>query len=283
MKNETILKLRAKIRDCIPQDYIQLKPDTKEHVYYAPATGTEFISTTTKNHVISNPIFQNWRVNRMAEFLFDHKDEITKDNLSEYIDKAKEYPETIFKAAGELGTLIHGYAHRYFTDWILYNEQPKSILKYIDGSIGPKEKDFRVWAALRSLEGWVMANSYIPLASEIMLWNEKYHMAGTMDNVGIINGKVGLPDWKSSNDFRDDYWIQLGNYYGMFVRLTKIVCEWGRIIKLDKEKGTPAKEDVIDHLPTRFKTSLLVSTLYDQMQEIRGLRKANLKNKKILL
>ena len=281
MKNETILRLRAQIRNKVPQDYIQLKPDVSQHIYFAPATGTEFISTTTKNHVISNPIFNNWRMNRMADYLFDHKDEINKENFDEYLQKAKDYPEEIFKKAGEFGTLVHGYADRYFKDWILYNKQPDSILRYVDGSRGKKEEDYKAWACLRSLEGWINKVGYIPLASEIMVWNEKYHMAGTMDNVGVIGNQVGLPDWKSSNDFRDDYWIQLGNYYGMFYRLTYIRCEWGKIIKFDKDHGTPAKEDPIDHLPTRFKTSLLVSNLYDELQEIRKLRKATLAEKKV--
>jgi hypothetical protein len=273
MKHSTILKLRQQIRDQIPQDYLQLKPG-EGHIYYAPATGTEFISTTTKNQIISNPIYQNWRMNRMAEYLFDHKDEITKDNFDDFVKQAKEYPEIMFKEAGRIGNLIHAYAHDYFTDWINKDERPADILAYVNGALGrPKEPEFIVWSALRSLQAWVLKNDYIPLASELKVWNEKYHSAGTIDNVGVINGKVGLPDWKSSNNFRDDYWIQLGDYYGMFYRLTHIRCSWGRIIKFVKTDGSPAKEEVLDSLPLRWRTARTVQNLFEDIQLIRNLRK----------
>lgn len=277
MKNETILALRQKIRDKIPQDYLQLKPNVPGHVYYSPNTGAEFLSVTTKLHIISNPIFANWRMNRALEFLFDNHDEITKENLKEWVDKAKAYPEEQFKAAGTFGTKVHAYIHSYFTQWILDNRQPNSILQFIDGTKGEKEKDFRVWSALRSLEAWVKRNDYIPLASEIIVWSERYHVAGTMDNVGVDKtGKVGFPDCKTSNNFSDNYHAQLGAYYGCFYELTKIRGEWGKIVKLDKERGMP-EEELVDNLRNCFKTYMLASHLYEEIQNIRILRRPDTK------
>ena len=279
MKNETVLNLRKKIRDRIPQDYLQLKPNVPGHIYISPATGAEFLSVTTKLHIISNPIFQNWRMNRALEFIFDNHEEINKDNLTDWIKKAKEYPEQQFKAAGAFGTLTHSYIHLYFTQWMLDNRQPASILQFIDGTRGQREQDFRVWSALRSLEAWINKNTYIPLASEIIVWSERYHVAGTMDNVGIDKtGKVGFPDWKTSNNFSDNYHCQLGAYYGAFYERTKIRGEWGKIVKLDKERAMP-EEEIVDNLRSCFKTYMLASKLYDEIQNIRFLRKPDNKVK----
>jgi hypothetical protein len=273
MKNETILKLREKIRKCIPQDYLQLKPNTPGHVYYDPRTGAEFISVTSKLHIISNPIFAGWRMNRALEYMFDHKDEINKDNFNDYVKKAKEYPEILFEEAGKFGTKVHGYIHLYFTQWILDNRQPSSILHFIDGTRTTKETDFRVWSALRSLEAWVNKNGYVPLASEIIVWSQRYHLAGTMDNVGVDKtGRVGFPDWKTSNNFSDNYHAQVGAYYGAFYELTHIRGEWGKIVKLDKERGDP-EEESLDNLRSCFKTFMLAAHLYDDIQNIRFLRK----------
>ena len=279
MKNETIVKLRAKIRDKIPQDYLQLKPNTPDHIYVSPHTGAEFLSVTTKLRIISNPLFQNWRMNRALEFLFDSHEEITKENLADWIKKAKEYPEKQFKSAGAFGTKVHSYIHQYFTQWILDNRQPGSILQFIDGTKSQKEEDFRVWSALRSLEAWVNKNEYIPLASEIIVWSEKYHVAGTMDNVGVDKtGKVGFPDWKTSNQFSDNYHAQLGAYYGCFYERVKIRGAWGKIVKLDKERGLP-EEETLENLRKCFKTYMLASKLYDEIQNIRFLRKPDTKVK----
>ena len=283
MDHKHILKLRARIREKVPQDTLQLKPNTPFHIYYNPRTGGEYISTTTKNRVISSPQFQDWRMNRMAEFILDHKDEISKDNFDEWIKKAKEYPETEFKAAGVFGTLCHSYIHKYFIDWILRDQQPASILQYIDGSRGPREENFRVWSVLRSLENWVNANGYIPLASELMLWSDNYNLAGTMDNVGVDKtGLPGTPDWKTSNNFRDDYFLQLGSYFGMFYEMTHIRLHWGKIVKLDKDRGQ-FSEEVVNDLRKCFKYHVIASKLYDAMQDIRGERHQASHDKKVKL
>lgn len=279
IKEETILKLRQKIREKVPQDYLQLKPNVPGHIYIDPKTGSEFLSVTTKLHIISNPIFQSWRMNRALEFLFDHKEEITKDNFNDYVQQAKQYPEEEFQAAGTFGTKVHAYIHSYFTDWILNNRRPASILQYIDGTKSAREVDYRVWSALRSLEAWVDKNQYIPLASEIIVWSPRYHIAGTMDNVGIDKtGRVGFPDWKTSNNFSDNYHAQVGAYYGSFYELTKIRGEWGKIVKLDKARGEPEEEE-LDNLRECFKTYMLASKLYDAIQNIRFLRKPDNKIK----
>ena len=283
MKHETILKLRQRIRDRVPQDVLQLKPNTPFHIYYNPKTGAEYISTTTKHRVISSPQFQEWRQNRLAEFLIDHKDEITKENFEEWIKKAKAYPEEVFEAAGKFGTLCHSYIHKYFTDWILADRQPASILQYVDGSRGPREENARVWAVIRGLENWCNANQYIPLASELMLFSDRYHDAGTMDNVGVDKtGVPGAPDWKTSNNFRDDYHLQLGSYFGMFYEMTHIRLHWGKIVKLDKDKGQ-FSEEVVNNLRKCFKYHVIAGKLYDAMQDVRGDRHAASHDKKVKL
>lgn len=274
MTNKRILKLRELIKNKIPQDVVTLDPI--KHVYTnRDDLFLKYVSTTTKLKVISNPIWAEWRMNRMAEWIeanpFNPKVEPWKD----YIRKAKQYPEDLFKEAGERGTLVHDYANKYFRDWIKDNKKPESILTYV-----ANEKDTIVWSALRSLEAWVNKSDYIPLASELVLWNDDLGIAGTMDNVGVIGNDIVGIDLKTSNNLREDYELQLSDYAEMFWSFTKIRLRYGVVVKLDKDYGQEDDFDLVPDLKTRYKTYLHASNLYDDMQIIREERK-KIKQKRI--
>ena len=275
MTSLQIQKLRQKIKDLVPQDRLVLLPG-EFHVYQDPNTGIEFKSATTKLKVINNPIFQNWRGNRMLEKYDELIPQIKAGQITqdEAIKIAKTWPEEVFAKAGERGTAVHNYIHLYFSDWIRKEERPGSIIAYVDGSLGqPVEKDYAIWSALRCAEEWIIKSGFIPLASEIRVWSVKYKEAGTLDAIGIIGNDIVLIDWKTANELRDDYWLQIGCYYRCFVELTKILPKYGVIIKLDKEQGRLDKPEKVPQLHKRFEEFRTVSRMYDIMHSIRDQRK----------
>jgi hypothetical protein len=275
MTHERILKLRGLIQERIPASVVVLDP--VKHVYNnMPNPSIKYKSVTTKLKVISNPIWAEWRVNRVIEFVEQNPFDETKETFKEYLQRAKNYPEELFRAAGDRGTKVHDYADKYFKKWILEDKQPDNITSFVQ-----QEKDATIWSAVRSIEAWVKKTDYIPLASELTLWHDKEELAGTMDNIGIIGNEIVVVDWKTSNQLREDYELQLSCYAQMFYLLARFKPKRGIIVKADKEHGQSKDFDEILDLKQRYKTYKVASKLYDDMQDLRDLRKFIKQNKVI--
>jgi hypothetical protein len=258
--------LRNKILERAPQDRLQLIPGDS-HVYLDPQTGAHFVSVTTRLHVLDNPEFRNWRLNRGLEYIYEHAHEITPENKNDIFRQAREYPETLFKEAGDRGGSVHDYIDRYFQAWITTGQRPNIL------DLCREDQDYATWSALRSAETWCIQTGFTPLVSELRVWSEKYQVAGTIDAIGVIDNKTVLCDWKTSTQLRTCYHLQVGAYWGMFKELCRITPVRSIIVKLDKEHGIPKVEEVVD-LPKRYRSFRDVCRIYDSINEINQLRKS---------
>lgn len=59
---------------------------------------------------------------------------------------------------------------------------------------------------------WRESTKFEIIATEVPLVSERYRFGGTIDAIAVINGKVSLLDWKSSNAVYGDYIVQVGAY-----------------------------------------------------------------------
>lgn len=50
------------------------------------------------------------------------------------------------------------------------------------------------------------------IATEVPLVSERYRFGGTIDAIAMINGKLSILDWKTSNAVYGDYIVQVGAY-----------------------------------------------------------------------
>lgn len=267
MIHKKISQLQQIIQTIIPQTQLQINPDT--NTYINTVNGVEYTRVTQTLSVINNPIYQSWRMNRALDYLYEHQNEPIKEELYK---KAKEFPEELFKQAGERGNKIHALIDKFLREIIGNTISIKSPLALVDGTIGPPEKDFAVWSALRSFDTWQKETKFEPIASELRVWSDKYHIAGTIDAMGLINDELTLCDWKTSNQFRDDYFLQVAAYWGMFVGLTRYRPKKCIIVKLDKEQGIPKTEVVLNPRQI-FKNYLVIKKMYDAIKETHEARK----------
>ena len=265
MTQKRLNSLRDKILARAPQDRLQLLPG-ELHTYHDPVTGATYVSVTTRLHVLDNPELRNWRLNRGLEYIYEHSHEITSENKNEVFKAAREYPEKLFREAGNRGGVIHSYIERYFSQWVATGQKPNIL------SLCTQDKDYAVWSALRSAETWVEQVGFTPLVSELKVWSEKYQVAGTVDAIGVANERIILCDWKTSTQLRTGYWIQVGAYWGMFKELVHLTPKACPIIRLDKEHGIPKVEEV-QNPQKRWKEFRRVCEVYDAIQEINRLRK----------
>ncbi len=104
-----------------------------------------------------------------------------------------DYRETRDKA-GDIGTLVHAVIEA-----MLSGTLPPVI---------PEEAAKAVHAFLR----WQRQNNIEILEQEIQLVSEEYRYGGTLDAVGVVDGKHVLLDWKTSKGVYKNYLLQLAAY-----------------------------------------------------------------------
>ena len=106
-------------------------------------------------------------------------------------------------AAANAGTLAHGLVEA----WI--NGGEAAAIAY------PLGQDLDIAAkasqAYQAFREWADQTQLRVTHSELPLISEKYRFGGTIDSM-LVNGKLSLGDWKSSNAIYHDYLLQLAAY-----------------------------------------------------------------------
>ena len=106
----------------------------------------------------------------------------------------------IMKEAGRIGTLAH-----------------KMIEEFIQGGsvrlddYTPNEIS-QAKTAYYGYYTWFADNNVEFLETEMKLVSEKYGFGGTFDAIAIVNGKLVICDWKTSNAVHDEFLVQLAAY-----------------------------------------------------------------------
>ena len=104
-----------------------------------------------------------------------------------------DYRETRDKA-GDIGTLVHAAIEAKL------NDAPLPLL--------PEEGAKAINAFLE----WEKQNKIEILEQEIQLVSEEFRYGGTLDAVGLVDGKYVLLDWKTSKGVYKNYLLQLAAY-----------------------------------------------------------------------
>ena len=111
-------------------------------------------------------------------------------------------PEHILKRAGEIGTEVHRVIESYLVDGEPLTTDDPSVERYLVG--------FRSFAELDLLT---------TSATECRLWHPEMWYAGTVDWVGLINGRPSIVDWKTTNKLNEAaITLQLAAYEELVVR-----------------------------------------------------------------
>lgn len=301
-----VAKLRERIFEKIPESAI--KPEhTEEGHFYRRSYGALFPSVTGKLQVLKDESLINYKANRVAEYIFANFSKMNEGNLMEHLNTAKEVAGNNMKDAGEVGTRIHSYREKYFNAWIESGVRPEHAIDFID----PADVDPRAISGMRGIEKFCIDTGYIPVVSELLVYDDEFMVAGTLDDIGLIPTVIHegnpscrhdfmvrmnsvtskemcilcgrktlfdlvLPDLKTSNQFKDHYFFQVAMYYWMFKTLTKLKVKRAFILKVSKEDGTWKIEELreLNQLIKFAKSMIRVS---EALTFIKKLRKDNQK------
>lgn len=92
------------------------------------------------------------------------------------------------------------------------------IEAYINGKPVPVPTDERATQAFDNAIKW-LTQTRIQIVSEyqeLCLVSEKYKYGGTPDAIGLLDGKLIMLDWKTSNSVYQDYLIQIAAYKNLW-------------------------------------------------------------------
>lgn len=133
-------------------------------------------SVTTKLSLEPNPFIAQWREKKLIELARAHPSD-SYESLSERAWGLRECPETgDMIASSEWGTRLHA--------------------KLEDCNLGnPCDSHYQPWVSL--WHRWMIDNGVEVKEAEIMLGCEERRLAGMLDFVGVMDGRVFLADYKS--------------------------------------------------------------------------------------
>jgi hypothetical protein len=301
-------KIRKVVSEAIPAGSVIPRHTDKGHFYEIVPLQRTVRSVTHKIGFIKDAGLMNFKLNRGMEALAEYKQVINADNLDDLIALAKKAPEQDFFDAGEVGRQIHEEREHYMRRWMDTGKRPESILEFHihqfdEADKRGHEKNMQVVAGLRGVEKFITEYQYIPAFCELYVYDSKLDTAGTLDDLGTIrviddkgdpncqhdigvskrgnascikcpyksHRELVLVDIKSSNQFKDHYWIQVMLYYYMFYKLTKLRPKSVYIIKVSKEDGF-YKPEKLKEIPYLIKVAKETISMHEHLEKVKKLR-----------
>jgi len=239
----------------------KVKPDHDAygHHYLLPS-GTRVDSVTTKN-VLDKPHLLNWAVKVGVEWL-EKNDRFARLNGPEReatIKGAQMACKDIRDDAGNIGSIVHSYVEEYINKWLRDGIKPES---FID-----RTADYRVIAGCRAIEALFVKHNIVPIASELLVGDERMNSAGTLDFLCFWDGKLTLVDWKTSNAVDPiGYSMQTAAYKKMFERMTGLRIKECKIVLISKYDDRVSVYKLSD-AKSALKAFMNLSKVYDWVSD----------------
>jgi hypothetical protein len=163
----------------------------------------------------------------------------TTEDLAKLCNEARRQYDVVTKDAASVGKVAHEWLERYI----------KAKLNGVDLN-EPMPQDKRSASCVEAALGFFDRHKVEFVYSERKIYSRRYNFAGTADLLAWVTscgnpkccpfeGRVlELDDFKTSNDFRDDYPLQTAAYkYALLEEFEELCIAHRRIMKLGKEDG----------------------------------------------
>jgi len=148
--------------------------------YYVDEDGTRFDGVTTLlGEGLPKPALVNWAANTTADYAVDHWDELSRNTISERINKLRRARFAERDRAAKRGTEVHTLAER------LIRGEEVDVSDELAG---------HVESYVRFLDEW----KPIAVLVETPVANRRWRYAGTLDAVVDMGGRRVLVDIKTS-------------------------------------------------------------------------------------
>jgi len=296
-----IAEIQAIIDKTLPPGAVVPRHTDAGHFYGVPSGGV-YPSVTGIISYVKDPSIQQFDMNEALRFVEKHLHECVVEGDLDYMKvmdvlyNAKYASKGVLMDAADIGTQIHDRREQYFQDWIDDKKRPDIHDYWGDGD------DIRLVSAMRALGQFCDESGYIPIRTEVLVYSDKYKLAGQLDDLGMVNTVIRkgdkdcdhnlwhngmstrcdkcdmkrqwhfcLTDLKSSNQFKDTYYLQVALYGMMFVQLTGLKPERNFILKVSKTDGRYKTEELkkMRQLVAGAKKIILAAQAVQKVKEIR--------------
>lgn len=225
----TVKQIQKIINDKVKGIWVA-EHDEKGHWYRNTKDNRKVASVTSQN-VLAKDHLIPWASGLAVQHFIERIEFYDPKNIEQterMVKEAKLAYTAVRDSAGDIGTIAHDVIEQYLNGWISTGIKPE-MNTYLDGAM-----DAKVWAACRSVEGLFGKLNMQPIATELLVGSEKIDSAGTLDFLVIIDGKLWILDWKTSNQVSDQYAIQVSAYQKFFEEMTGLKVEGSAIVWLSK-------------------------------------------------
>ena len=163
----------------------------------SPNKGPVYASVTGKLQILKDEGLINYKMNRAIDyfrnFIFQNSKKfgtMKEEELMIEIDNACELSsrvsQDILVDAGDIGTRIHDLREKVFNEWIKTGKRPDDFISFIPR----EEEDIRTISGMRALQKFCIERDYIPVISELYVYNHEYEIAGALDDIGYIRKEL---------------------------------------------------------------------------------------------
>jgi hypothetical protein len=208
----------------------------QSHRYIERITGERPLSVTGATGIVdkSRPLIF-WAVGLMRDFLTETLNSgkaITTDHILEAANQ-----HTIKKEqAATKGSEVHDWIEQYITAKLKKTDKPE------------KPQDEQVLNGILAFLNWEREHQVKFLATEKIVYSKKYNFVGLMDCKAMIDGKISVVDFKTSNGIYSEYRYQVAGYRGADEEETGQKYDGNNwLIRFDKNTAEFEAHELKDH------------------------------------
>lgn len=154
----------------------------------------------------------------------------TNEELKQIIKESKQAHRAVAEEAANIGTIVHDFA--YLTELGRTREALQMLSEF---------EDVPQWTeinnGIKKFEEWKAGNKDVIVATEAIVASVEEQYGGKFDRLATRDGKLVLSDFKTSNGFYVDQFIQLGAYSKAIKEWLGLNVEAYEILRFGKEKG----------------------------------------------
>ena len=226
--------------------------DGEQRFYEIEGVG-KFPSVTTILSIINKPAIAFWyrkeallEVERNWQTLEDlmvNEGIKLEDALKEITKAAKGKPDEIMQEALDIGSRVHK-----IIEFLVKAQIKDDTLLYKSHINNLRNERKEVRNCIDAFLKWTDKVHFEPIESELMVYSERFHFAGTLDAVGKIKGKLAVIDFKSSKAFYPEMGLQISAYKKAYEELKHIHIEQMWVLRLGKEDGIFDPHKVINYV-----------------------------------
>jgi hypothetical protein len=228
----------------------------KAHKYYYDGEHVPGV-TTILSVIGKGDALLYWAANCAVEYLQQRLEgDLTTEDVEKFCKEARTQWRTVKEEAGTIGGIAH--------DWI---EQ------HLKGNTQPLPEHPKARNSVQNALKWMHSVQWETLAVEKVVFHPEHRYAGMLDWKARINGRLSIPDWKTSKDIYSTYRYQTAAYLKAEELQTgeEIPDRW--ICRIDKENEFDPDNDVLylprESLEADFNAFLAALTIYRRESEIR--------------